>query len=91
MTARVTLYYSSVSGNSAMKKQHTRIQDILYARKIEFVEVDVAADEKAKDYMKAKSGKATLPQIFVDGNYKAGHDEIEASNEDNAVQQLLGL
>jgi glutaredoxin-related protein len=31
---------------------------------------DVAADERFKDEMKAASGKATVPQVFVDGKYK---------------------
>ena len=41
--------------------------------------------------MKSKSGKTILPQVFTDGEYKAGYDEIDAANEDNAVQALLGV
>ncbi|KAI9007217.1 thioredoxin-like protein, partial [Gaertneriomyces semiglobifer] len=70
MAARVTLYYSSVSGALMVKKQQSRVQDIFAARKIQFDLVDVAADEEAKEFMQRKSGKNTLPQIFVDGEYK---------------------
>ncbi|KAI8918516.1 hypothetical protein DFJ77DRAFT_455885 [Powellomyces hirtus] len=70
MPERVTLYYSSVSGALQVKKQTTRVQDILAARKVAYDLVDVAADEDAKEYMQRKSGKNALPQIFVDGEYK---------------------
>ena len=32
--------------------------------------VDVAADEKAKEFVKSQSGTAVVPQIYVDGKYK---------------------
>lgn len=41
----VTVYYSSIVGNSRFKKNLVRIQDLLNARKIEFTLVDVAQDE----------------------------------------------
>ncbi|TPX71708.1 hypothetical protein SpCBS45565_g00777 [Spizellomyces sp. 'palustris'] len=91
MAPRVTIYYSSVSGALQVKKQQTRVQDILAARKVEYEMVDVAADEDAKDYMYRKSGKNTLPQIFVDGEYKGGHDELDEANEVGEVPQWLGL
>ncbi|KAJ3031202.1 hypothetical protein HDV00_008485 [Rhizophlyctis rosea] len=91
MAPRVTLYYSSVSGALMVKKKQSRVQDIFAARKVEYDLVDVAADEDAKDYMQSKSGKNSLPQIFVDGEYKGGPDELEEANEDGAVQEWLGL
>ncbi|TPX57794.1 hypothetical protein PhCBS80983_g03572 [Powellomyces hirtus] len=104
MPERVTLYYSSVSGalqpsgvRSQVKKQTTRVQDILAARKVAYDLVDVAADEDAKEYMQRKSGKNALPQIFVDGEYKGdrmglqGHDELDEANEIEEVPKWLGL
>jgi glutaredoxin-related protein len=32
--------------------------------------IDVAADEKAKEQMKAISGKALVPQVHVNGKFK---------------------
>ncbi|KAJ3275558.1 hypothetical protein HK104_003866 [Borealophlyctis nickersoniae] len=91
MPARVILYYSSVSGALLVKKAQSRVENILKARKVEYDLVDVAADEEAKDYMQSKSGKNSLPQIFVDGEYKGGPDELEEANEDGAVQSWLGI
>jgi glutaredoxin len=42
----------------------------LDAKKVKYVLKDIAADEKAKDEMKDGSGKAVVPQIFVDGKFK---------------------
>ncbi|KAJ3088944.1 hypothetical protein HK102_007574 [Quaeritorhiza haematococci] len=91
MPSRVTVYYSSVSGNLMIKKKQMRVQDILLAKKIEFDLVDVAADEEGKLYMQRKSGKTLLPQIFVDGEFKSGHDELDEANEVDEVLLLLGL
>jgi glutaredoxin len=42
----------------------------LDAKKVAYDTVDIAADEKAREHMRAVSGKALIPQIFVDGKYK---------------------
>ncbi|KAI8912698.1 thioredoxin-like protein [Gorgonomyces haynaldii] len=68
--ARVIVYYSSVAGNVKIKKEQTRVQDLLKAKGIEYELVDLAQDDKAKEYMKSKSGKTVIPQIFVDGEFK---------------------
>ncbi|KAI9099403.1 thioredoxin-like protein [Phlyctochytrium arcticum] len=91
MPERVMVYMSSVAGSTPVKKAQTRLEAIFAARKIKYDSVDVAADEEAKEYMLEKSGKNSLPQIFVDGEYKGGIEALEEANEDDAVQKWLGL
>ncbi|KAJ3108168.1 hypothetical protein HDU97_002080 [Phlyctochytrium planicorne] len=87
----VVVYSSSVSGSLQVKKHTTRIIDILRGRKVEVTEVDVSVDEEAKEYMQSKSGKNALPQIFSNGEYKGGLEQLEEANEDGLVKEFLGL
>ncbi|KAJ3215479.1 hypothetical protein HDU67_000337 [Dinochytrium kinnereticum] len=89
--ASVKVYSSSVSGNLMVKKHTTRILDILRGRKVEVEEVDLSVDEEAKEYMQSKSGKNSLPQIFANGEYKGGLEQLEEANEDGAVKEFLGI
>ncbi|KAI8927948.1 thioredoxin-like protein [Entophlyctis helioformis] len=91
MSARVQIYYSSVSGMTKIKKAQTRIEDLLAAFKLPYELIDIAADEDAKAYMQAKSGKAVIPQIFVDGEYKGTCEELDEANENGEGRQWLGL
>ncbi|KAJ3125210.1 hypothetical protein HK098_000521 [Nowakowskiella sp. JEL0407] len=91
LATRVMLYGSSVAGNIMVKKKQTRIENIFHARKVDFTFVDVAADEDAKVFMQTGSGKTTIPQIFVDGKYKGGAEELEDANEMEEVKAWLGI
>ncbi|KAI8816759.1 thioredoxin domain-containing protein [Fimicolochytrium jonesii] len=90
---KVTIFYSSVAGSLQVKKNQIRVENILAARKIEYKLVDVAAEEEERDFMQRKSGKISLPQIFVDGEYRGGPEELEEANEDGEaeVRLFLGL
>ena len=43
---------------------------VLDSKQLDFEKLDVAADEDAKEQMRAGSGKALVPQIFVNGKFK---------------------
>ncbi len=87
---KVQIYYSSVPGNIKVRKDTTRVQDILSARKVEFELVDVTQDNN-KNWMKEQSGKSDLPQIFVDGKFVGLAEGLEEANEDGLVHSFLGI
>jgi len=94
--ARVVVYESSVAGNIVVKKNTETVKAILTGKKIEFTAVDLSVSSKDKEYMHTHSkskDKNSLPQIFVDGSYKGGFDELNEANEDgaDAVKALLGV
>ena len=43
---------------------------VLDSKQLDYEKLDVAADEDAKERMRAGSGKALVPQIFVNGKFK---------------------
>lgn len=59
-------------------------KDFLKQNKIDFTEVDVAADEKKAQEMIEKSGQMGVPVIDIDGKIIVGFDKAE-------MKKALGL
>lgn len=51
------------------------LKEFLKENKIEFIEVDVSQDEKAREELIKKSGKMEVPVLEVDGQIVAGFDK----------------
>jgi len=58
--------------------------EFLKEKGIEFEEIDVSKDEKARDEMIKKSGRLEAPIIEIDGQIVVGFDKEKISN-------LLGI
>lgn len=91
----VTVYTSSVAGSVKVKKEISGLLFLLQSAKIPFEEVDVSQDNAdaiaKKEHMIATSGKRTLPQLFVDGTFKCGYEEVVEANEFGELRQFLGF
>ena len=51
------------------------LKEFLKENKIEFIEVDVSQDEKAREELIKKSGKMEVPVLEIDGQIVAGFDK----------------
>ena len=60
------------------------LMEFLKEKGIEFEEIDVSEDEKARDEMIKKSGRLEAPIIEIDGQIVVGFDKEKISN-------LLGI
>ena len=60
------------------------LKEFLKEKGIEFEEIDVSKDEKARDEMIKKSGRLEAPIIEIDGQIVVGFDKEKISN-------LLGI
>ena len=58
-----------------------RFKKILDRNGISYGEVDVDADQKAREYMVGKAGEFSIPQLEVDGKamVRAWHSEVPGS------------
>ena len=68
-----------------------RAAAILKQKNVEFQELDVTQDQETFDKAIAKSGCRTVPQLFVDGEYIGGHDDMVALEAQGKLNELLGL
>ncbi|KAJ2238216.1 hypothetical protein H4R99_005194 [Coemansia sp. RSA 1722] len=89
---RVQVYGSTVSGNRTYKKQAKELFTMLEANEIDFEFICIAVDEDAKKYMRRKAlGNMTIPQIYVDGDFKGFFEDAFQANEIDELYEWLGL
>lgn len=64
---------------------------ILKRKKVEFEEIDVTDDQARLDKVKEISNCRTVPQLFIDGEFIGGHDDMVALNDKGELDKKLGL
>jgi glutaredoxin 3 len=82
MVARVELYTTTTCPFCVRAKR------LLQARGIPYDEFDVGADDALRADVVARTGRQTVPQIFIDGRSIGGFDELAALD---AAGELAGL
>ena len=80
--ARVQIY------TAAMCPYCVRAKRLLAARGIPFDEADVGSDPVLRADVVSRTGRRTVPQIFIDGQSIGGFDELAALD---AAGELAGL
>ena len=68
-----------------------RAKSLLRARGIEFEEIDITADTARVVEMTERSGKRTVPQIFIDDFHVGGYDDMAAMDARGELDPMLGL
>lgn len=61
---------------------------LLQARKIPYTEIDVGADEALRREVMEKTGRRTVPQIFIDGESIGGYDELSSLDASGTLREL---
>lgn len=57
---------------------------------VEFIEIDIAAEPGRRDEMIERSGRRTVPQIFIGDEHVGGFDDLDALEQEGALDRLLG-
>lgn len=66
-----------------------RARALLEGKHIAFEEIDVDARPQARDEMIRRSGRRTVPQIFVGATHVGGSDDLQALDESGGLERLL--
>lgn len=66
-----------------------RAEQLLRQQGISVEKILVDRDPEQLQKMIAQSGRRTVPQIFIDGHYIGGYDELIAWNSSGRLKQLL--
>jgi glutaredoxin 3 len=67
-----------------------RAKRLLAARGIPFAEIDLAGDDAARAEVVQRSGRRTVPQIFIDGESIGGFEELAALDAAGGLRRLAG-
>ena len=65
-------------------------KDLLNAKAVEYVEIDVTKDqEKMLEMLNKSNGRRTVPQIFIDDYHVGGFDDLNKLNREGNLDKLL--
>lgn len=66
-----------------------RARGLLTKKGIAYTEIDVDDDAKLREEMIARSGRRTVPQIFIGDKHVGGCDELYALDDSGELDRLL--
>lgn len=66
-----------------------RAKMLLDKKGVSYMEVNVEHDDALRDEMIAKSGRRTVPQIFINGQHIGGCDDLYALESQKKLDALL--
>jgi glutaredoxin 3 len=81
--ARIEIYTTPFCGYCA------RAKGLLDRKGAAYEETDVMMDEKKRAEMHGRAKRATVPQIFINGQHIGGSDELAALEQAGTLDTLL--
>jgi glutaredoxin 3 len=81
--AKIEMYTTPFCGYCA------RAKSLLEKKGAAYQEVDVMMDEKKRFEMRERAKRSTVPQIFINGQYIGGSDELAALEQAGRLDALL--
>lgn len=65
-----------------------RAKRLLAERRIPYREIDVSLDDDLRADIVARTGRRTVPQIFIDGRSIGGYEELAAMDAAGDLREL---
>jgi glutaredoxin 3 len=81
--AKIEMYTTPFCGYCA------RAKSLLEKKGAAYEEMDVMMDEKKRAEMRERAKRSTVPQIFINGQYIGGSDELAALEQAGKLDALL--
>jgi glutaredoxin 3 len=81
--AKIEMYTTPFCGYCA------RAKSLLEKKGAAYEEVDVMMDEKKRAEMRERAKRSTVPQIFINGQYIGGSDELAALEQAGKLDAML--
>jgi len=67
----------------------TRARELLKSKGVDFEEIDVDARPEARTEMMARTGRRTVPQIFIGTTHVGGCDDLHELEANGRLDTLL--
>lgn len=66
-----------------------RAKALLNSKGVSFQELPIDGDSAKREEMIQRSGRTTVPQVFIDGKHIGGCDDLHALNDAGGLDPLL--
>jgi glutaredoxin 3 len=67
-----------------------RARKLLAAKNVTFTEIDIESAAEKRAEMRNRSGRTSVPQIFIGDHHVGGSDDLHALEEAGKLDSLLG-
>lgn len=67
----------------------SRAMQLLDSKNVDVELHDIWSDPKIEAEMRERSGRTSVPQIFIDGEHVGGSDDLMAAERSGKLDQLL--
>jgi glutaredoxin 3 len=64
---------------------------LLKVKGVDFADLDTTLNAKLRREMMGRSGRQTVPQIFIGDHHVGGYDDLAALEKAGKLNELLGL
>jgi glutaredoxin 3 len=64
-------------------------KELLDLKKVEYTEIDLIKDIDKKDEMIKKSGRMTVPQIFIGDKHIGGYDNLKELEDKGELEKMI--
>jgi len=88
-TGTIELFLSLATSSLQVKKDIQSLKFLLDKKGVKYLEYDVGTNEQKKNEAFSKSGKRTLPQLFINGKFVGGYDEVQMLEETGEFNAML--
>lgn len=68
-----------------------RAKALLDSKGLSYKEFEISHNETLQQEMRTRSGRRTVPQVFIDNQHIGGSDDLDAANRNGSLDELLGL
>ena len=65
------------------------LKDLLGRKKIEYEEIDVTGDPKARAWLATATGRNTVPQVFIDDRPYGGFTDVDQLDRTGELDRLI--
>jgi glutaredoxin 3 len=66
-----------------------RARHLLAGKNLKVEEIDIETDPALREEMKARSGRTSVPQIFIGSTHVGGCDDLHSLDRDGGLDRLL--
>ena len=81
--AEITLYYAPFCPYCGWAKQ------LLKSKNVEFTEINVNDSAELRQEMEQRSGRTSVPQIFIGDTHVGGYDDMAAMDDKDQLDPLI--
>lgn len=80
---KITLYSTTYCGYCSAAKR------FLESKGLPFEEIDLTGDDEGREALRVRSGRMTVPQIWIGDVHVGGYDDLRALDRSGGLEPLL--